>query len=178
MRPLIVGVAILAVFVAIHLDSVLSVCCREKMKGNWCRDCQKQTSVWRLKAYCGVGGCNAFGCDCKGGCRKSPLGKVCVSYKSGGFWLIKKYACKCVGVGDAPVEQNDEQQNDAGDEDALRTFYELDTDRDGHISSAEAQDAMRELGIPEAEFSDHMSRMDKDQDARVSMEEFDDTLAM
>mmetsp|Transcript_30040 Transcript_30040/g.26528 ORF Transcript_30040/g.26528 Transcript_30040/m.26528 type:complete len:167 (-) Transcript_30040:66-566(-) len=75
--------SIAAIIYLQFISSAISVCCSGgrgaycgKYPGceGYCRCCEDCTITHH--AYCGVGGCNFFGCNCDGGCRTGP-GRAC-----------------------------------------------------------------------------------------------------
>jgi hypothetical protein len=63
-----ISAVLTVVLLSIMSDSVTADCCY-KVTNCCCRDGTAGTP------YCGVGRCNIFGCNCRGGCRQGPIGR-------------------------------------------------------------------------------------------------------
>ncbi|CAG2102780.1 unnamed protein product [Medioppia subpectinata] len=143
-----------AIVLMINVDKSAAECCYAPLscpdQGRTCYDCTG------ADIYCGVGKCNAVGCNCDGGCRAGHSGMWCWNIASG---------CKDNGL---PTTNALTVNN------VTQVFARLDADRDGRASYVETLSYVSTEGLAaNKDMKYEFYLMDKNHDGFLTINEID-----
>ncbi|XP_078664153.1 uncharacterized protein LOC144907222 [Branchiostoma floridae x Branchiostoma belcheri] len=147
---MLLGVTSLLLVLAM-VDQAESACCRAEKcrgwwKGRWCR-CGDGTGP---TPYCGYGPCNIFGCNCRGGCRRSKR--------------------SAAGPAEARLEspQGENAMPGGG-------FEDHDADQDMRLSKEEALEMLKKMGTVDIANlpDDWFTSLDTNGNGYIDPEEYD-----